>query len=181
MRKKITLIALFLGLAALLVGAYLIYKQFGGELDLPEVAGPTDILEAPDFHAETQAGAPVSLSDFFGRPTIVYFWTSWCTWCTRGMEELERFHTEADDIQILAVNLPHLGGSPDELARGRAFMEEHGFAFVSLYDVHGEAQSAYDITGVPMALFIDSDGTLVHSQLGFLDMDGLAHFAAMLS
>jgi len=143
----------------------------------PEIVTPGDGLH--DFRAETQAGDPVHLADFLGRPTVVYFWTSWCPWCTRGLAELELLYEEVGDtVQILVVNLPHLGRRPNELESGRALMAEGGFSFPSLYDVHGEAQAAYGISGVPMALFIDAEGRLVHHQLGFMDAEALLHTVA---
>ena len=189
MRKKNSSFFLFAGLVCLLIGAYLFYSNFSGEQTLPEPPEP-DLTEpeltetephtqAPDFRAETRDGAPVRLTDFLARPTIVYFWTSWCSWCTQGMDELESFYAEAEDVQVLTVNLSHLGRG-DELEQARAFLETHDLPFPTLFDIYGEAQDAYAVTGVPMVLFIDSRGELIHTQLGFLDADGFAHFAEML-
>ena len=187
MNKKLILVLLLLGFVALFFGALWFYATFEGE-----TAAPIPVIEdsnrpaesdAYDFHAEDQAGNPVQISDYLGqRPTIVYFWASWCTWCTRGMDELTLLYDEmGDTVQILAVNLPHLGGAPNELAEGRALMEARGFPFSSIYDVDGEAQALFSVTGVPRALFIDADGALVHDQLGFLDFDGLVGIVTQLN
>ncbi|MCL2569031.1 MAG: TlpA family protein disulfide reductase [Oscillospiraceae bacterium] len=180
-KKQIIPILLLLGLLILLGGAYLLYGSLTAEPSPPTITAPT--ITTPDFAAEDQAGIPVFLSDFLGdRPTVVYFWTSWCTWCTQGMEELESFYQQVgDQFQILAVNLTQLGQRRGELDAARAFMEEDRFTFPSLYDIYGDAQSAYAVRGVPMALFIDSDGALAHSQLGFMTVSQLWEVAQLLS
>ena len=179
MNRKLTSIALFAGLTLLIIGAYFLSNVITDTFFPDESSESTAVY---DFLAEDADSNPVYLSDFLDRPAIVYFWTSWCSWCTRGMDELERFYEATDrDIQILAVNLSHLGNRQDEVERGRAFMEAQDFSFASLYDTQGEAQATYGISGVPMTLFIDRDGYIIHSQLGFLDLDGLQHFAEMLS
>jgi len=181
MTRKQTFALLILGFLIPLSSAYLFYNNFAAETSPPTITTPA--ITTPDFAAEDQAGVPVYLSDFLGdRPTIVYFWTSWCTWCTQGMEELESFYRqEGNQFQVLAVNLTHLGQRRGELETARAFMEESWFTFSSLYDVHSEAQAAYAVRGVPMALFIDSDGALVHSQLGFMNVSQLWEAAQLLS
>ncbi|MCL2588286.1 MAG: TlpA family protein disulfide reductase [Oscillospiraceae bacterium] len=185
MQKKRSLLLLILCLAVVFLGAFLLYNITTGnpqDTITPETLEAFDGLDILSFSAEDQSGNPVQLSDFLGRPTIVYFWTSWCGWCTRGMEELDfLYRQEGDNIQVIAVNLPHLGRSRGELAAGRAFMEESWFTFPSIYDVDGEAQYIYSVTAVPRTLFINSDGTLLHDQLGFLNMTGLWDIAQHLS
>ena len=191
MRKKMSLILPLAGLLVLFAGAYLFYSTFAGEQTRPgriesgaqEQAADTSDggAEIPDFLAETRDGESVRLSDLLDRPTIIYFWTSWCTWCTLGMEELDQVYAETDGVQVLAVNLSQFGGGGNELENAKVFLAEQGYLFPALFDVHGEAQAAYAITGVPAMLFVNSDGTQSHAQLGFLDAEDITYFAAMLS
>jgi len=185
MNKKIRIAVLLILLLALLGGAYLLYSR----LSLPEQAVrpelPTqadDSARFPNFSAEDQEGNPVYLSDFIDRPTVVLFWTSWCSFCKLGMDAMaEVYELTGDEVQFLAVNLSTMGSGRDELTIGRTFMEEAGFPFISIYDIYGEAERAYGVTAVPLMLFIEADGTLVHQQLGFLAADALVQYVALLT
>ena len=181
-RKWYKFFALLLGLAGVLLGAHFLYANFSAPEAPQNLQDTTLGADLHDFSAEDQAEVAVQFSDFLGKPTIVYFWASWCHWCTRGMEELAVLYTQQEGpLQILAVNLPHLGRAPNELERGRAFMQAQNLPFASIYDVQGQAQAAYRVTAVPRTLFVNSYGELVYDQLGFLPLDRLENMVAGLN
>ena len=180
-KAKVRALVLIGVLILVLGGAYLLLPMLNTETELPIPITPMRELPPDaylflDFAAEDQEGNPVYLSDFIDRPTIVFFWTSWCGFCKLGMDELQILYDQTgDEIRILAVNLSVMGNRRGELELGRAYMEEMGFSFSSIYDVQGEAERAYSVTGVPFTLFIGSDGLLYHSQLGMMNAEVLAY------
>jgi len=182
MPKKLRTFILLLALIILIGGAYVVYHVF--LTPAPDMPEQLEAAGEPftDFRAEDQTGNPVYLSDLIEGPAILYFWTSWCRFCVDGFESLRSLHEiGGDSVQVLAVNLPLLGSAQNELENGRALMAEHGFSFPSVYDVHGEAQAAYHIPGVPMTLFIDSAGNIVHTQLGRMTLEALTQITDQLS
>lgn len=166
-------LALLGALAVLLGSAFLAYQilQPLGPEEVPELA--EDVDPVLDFAAETQTGDAVMLSDFIGQePTLAFFWTSWCGACKIGMEVLTVLHEQVGDaVQILAVNLSTMGH--DELALGRAFMEENDLPFSSIYDIEGEAARLYGVNAVPLMLFIGTDGGIHHRHLGVMPLDSM--------
>jgi len=180
MNKKIKIIALLCALVLVNGVAFIAFRTAYAPAEPPTV-NTQEGEPYIDFAAEDAASNPVRLSDFIGKPTIVYFWTTWCGFCTRGMDELQTLQDSlGGQVQILAVNLPTMGGMTNEAELGRAYMTEMNFGFPSIYDVYGEALSAYRITGVPLILFIDSDGNIVDRILGFADANVLAEYVAVL-
>jgi len=167
-------------LILLFVGAYLLYNQFGSQPEL-QISGSRDLDEGfLDFQAEDQAGNAVYFSDFLDRPTIAFFWTTWCSFCKLGIDELVDLYEElGDEMQILLVNLSQMMGNR-ELILGREFMEASDFPFVSIYDIEGEAERLYAVTGVPMILFFDADGAIYHRQLGYMSADAMLQVMADL-
>ncbi|HSK27257.1 MAG TPA: thioredoxin-dependent thiol peroxidase [Jiangellales bacterium] len=98
---------------------------------------------APDFTLPDADGNPVSLSDYRGRSTIVYFYPAASTpGCT----------TEACDFRDSLASLQGagyavLGVSPDAPAKLVAFREEQGLTFPLLSDPDKEVLTAWGAYG----------------------------------
>jgi|GEM_PF-2460917 len=180
MKKRLLL--LILAMAVLIGGATLAYRLLSDQTEAPVFTMRDPETGFLDFAAEDQDGNPSYLSDVIaGRPAVVYFWATWCPFCTSGLEELRTLYdTEGDRVQFLGLNASQMGLAPGEAEAGRAYWVEQGFPFPTLYDVHAEAIQAYAVTGIPFSLFIDSQGNIIHRQLGFQDAAAMAEMLAEL-
>ncbi|MCY1668817.1 thioredoxin-dependent thiol peroxidase [Rhizobium sp. SL86] len=96
---------------------------------------------APDFSLPRDGGGTVSLSDFAGKPVVVYFYpkddTSGCT-------------TEAIDFTSLAdafaaAGATVIGISPDSVAKHDKFIKKHELKVVLLADEEQLAANAYGV------------------------------------
>jgi thioredoxin-dependent peroxiredoxin len=98
---------------------------------------------APSFTLDDQDGAPVSLSDFIGKNTIVYFYPAASTpGCT----------TEACDFRdninsLKSAGYQVLGVSKDNLDDLRKFQSEQGLNFPLLSDPDLSVHTAYGAYG----------------------------------
>ena len=94
---------------------------------------------APDFTAVTDAGERVSLSDFRGRPVVLYFYprddTPGCTVQACGIRD-----AYADLERAGAVVL---GVSPDDEASHVKFRDKYGLPFALLADPEHEIAERY--------------------------------------
>ena len=126
---------------------------------------------APDFELPDQDGRPVRLSDFRGRPVVLYFYpkadTPGCTTQACGVRDhLPDYESEGAVV---------LGASPDPVKAVKHFHDKQGLNFTLLadedhavadtYGVWGE-KSMYGKTfwGAQRATFIiDPDGTVAHA------------------
>ncbi len=119
---------------------------------------------APDFTLPNQQGEPVTLSQFRGRPVVLYFYpkddTPGCT------AEACAFRDSYADFQALGAVV--IGISGDSVSEHRAFASRHQLPFILVSDSGNRVRQAY---GVPATLWIlpgrvtyviDRDGIVRH-------------------
>ena len=127
---------------------------------------------APDFTLPTDDGRTVSLADFRGRRTIVYFYpaamTPGCT--TQACDFTDSLSSlQAQGYDVLAI-------SPDSPAKLAKFRERDGLTITLLPDADRSVMNAYDafgekklygktVEGVLRSTFVvDEEGTIVLAQ-----------------
>lgn len=120
---------------------------------------------APPLAGVTVDGKVASLSEYRGRPVLLYFWASWCRIC-----ELEQgsILSIAEDHPLLSVALQ--SGDASELRR---YMDKHDFHVRTIVDEHGELAARYGVRGTPTAFFIDADGNIRSIEVGFTSEIGM--------
>jgi thioredoxin-dependent peroxiredoxin len=98
---------------------------------------------APEFTLTSDAGEPVSLSDFRGRPVVLYFYpkddTPGCTVQARGIRDAYQEFERAGAVV--------LGVSPDSVERHVKFKEKYGLPFTLLADSEHEVAERYGVWG----------------------------------
>jgi peroxiredoxin Q/BCP len=98
---------------------------------------------APDFTATTDGGERVSLSDFRGRPVVLYFYpkddTPGCTVQARGIRDAYA------EFELAGAVV--LGVSPDDEAQHAKFKEKYGLPFTLLADPEHEVAERYGTWG----------------------------------
>ena len=123
---------------------------------------------APEFTLPDQHGKPVSLSQYRGKPVIVYFYpkddTPGCTKQACG------FRDAWHEIQALGVVV--LGVSPDEPGKHQAFIDKYQLPFTLLSDPDKALLTAWGAFGEKMmygkriqgvirsTVWIDADGVV---------------------
>ncbi|MBQ9167215.1 MAG: TlpA family protein disulfide reductase [Oscillospiraceae bacterium] len=184
-KKKIVLVTALV-LVVVLVGAYALYDQFGGEVGLGiadgaqtnETAEVTNIGDtihtaettaatettafeaAPDFIFYDFSGNPRKLSEFRGKPVVLNFWASWCGPCKSEMPEFEvAYQTYGEQIQFLMMNLTD--GYRETVESAQGYISTNGYTFPVFYDRDMDGSIAYHVTGVPVTYFIDAEGNLI--------------------
>ncbi len=99
--------------------------------------------QAPDFTLTSDAGTEVSLSDFRGRPVVLYFYpkddTPGCTTQACGIRDAYGEFERAGAVV--------LGVSPDSAARHVKFKEKYGLPFTLLADPEHEVAKLYGVWG----------------------------------
>jgi peroxiredoxin Q/BCP len=116
--------------------------------------------EAPDFDLLSDEGERVSLSDFRGRPVVLYFYsrddTPGCTAQACGIRDTY------DDFRKAGAVV--LGVSADTQASHVRFKEKYGLPFTLLADPDRSAGEAYDV--------VDDDGRSFERTTFLIDPDG---------
>ena len=117
---------------------------------------------APDFQLQNLDGHTVSLGDLQGRPVLINFWATWCPYCIDEMPYIQEIYEEWSDqgLVVLAINK---GESSSTVA---AFMRSYNLPFTVLLDTTQIVSQRYNITGIPVTLFIDKDGIIQDKVIG---------------
>jgi peroxiredoxin Q/BCP len=129
---------------------------------------------APDFELQDDGGNTVRLSDFRGKPVVLYFYpkddTPGCT--TEACEFRDAYDTYRErGIEILGV-------SPDDVASHGKFKSKYELPFTLLADPDHKTAEAYGVwsertfagktsLGINRSTFvIDADGNIARAMIG---------------
>jgi len=99
-------------------------------------------------------GRNVQLSNYLGKPVILFFWTIRCPYCREELKNLNRLYPALDKegIVVLGVNV----GEPEY--KVRRFFEGYPLNFKILLDESGLLADRYNLLGVPTYVFLDKGG-----------------------
>ena len=140
---------------------------------------------APDFELESDSGATVRLSDFRGKPVVLYFYpkddTPGCT--AEACEFRDNYETyRQHGVEILGV-------SPDTVASHEKFKSKYDLPFTLLADPEHRTAEAYGVwgersfagkkyLGINRSTFlIDEEGKIARAMIG---IKPAGHAAAVL-
>jgi thiol-disulfide isomerase/thioredoxin len=108
------------------------------------------------------------LDELRGTPVLVNIWASWCGPCREEAPHLRAGHEGfGDRVQFLGVDI--LDGRED----ARAFVDEVGWTYPSVFDVTGAIRDGLGLVGQPVTLFYDAAGELVDTWIGPLTRQAL--------
>jgi peroxiredoxin len=121
---------------------------------------------APDFTLKSFHGQEFSLRDALERgPVALGFFKISCPVCQFAFPYLERVHKA-----YAGKNVTIVGVSQDDKAATAAFARDYGLSFPLLLDdtrVY-PVSNAYGITNVPTVFYIDPDGQIRLSSVGWM-------------
>ncbi len=121
------------------------------------VFGSSQNAFAREIVLKDLSGQPVSISDYKGKPVILFFWTTWCPFCRKELKKLnERYAAIAGDgIVVLGVNVS------EQEKKVQNFFKGYQLNFPMLLDRTGALADKYDVLGVPTLVLLDENGSLV--------------------
>lgn len=114
------------------------------------------VFETLDFTISDLEGKQVSLSDFAGKPVILFFWAVWCPFCTEELPHLQKQYTniKAKGIEVLAIDIN------DSSERLKKFLSRHNITLPVLMDEKNRVSTAYQVNGIPTYVLIDANGKI---------------------
>jgi len=125
--------------------------------------------KAPNFELKTLDGKPFSLRTELARgPVVVAFFKVSCPTCQYALPFFERLHKAYGHKGVTLV-----GVSQNDAKDTAAFNKEFGVTFPTLLDDTRSypASNAYGLTNVPTIFWIDQDGEIEVSSVGWVKAD----------
>lgn len=124
---------------------------------------------APDFNVKLLGGGDASLAEFRGKPLVLVIGASWCPHCIHEVPELVEAHEAYKDrVNFLSV---FIKSEPDEV---KDLVVEHKVEYKVAIDKEAVIGKAYGVKGIPVTLFIDSNGVITDEYLGGMTKSGLS-------
>jgi thiol-disulfide isomerase/thioredoxin len=123
----------------------------------------------PDTPFRKLDGKTVSLPELSQKkPMVVNLWASWCPPCQREMPVLEKAEQQHSDVTFVLLNQKE----PSEIVM--RFLTRQGLDFKHvIQDNKGDMASQMGAFGLPVTLYFDAEGQLVHSHMGELSSASL--------
>lgn len=98
-------------------------------------------LKAPDFTLQDQFGNYVSLSDFFGKKIVLYFYPKDNTpGCSKQACAFAAVYEEFNSIDVVIIGI-----SKDSVSSHHRFVQKYNLPFILLSDPDLNAIQAYDV------------------------------------
>ena len=111
---------------------------------------------APEFQLSSLSGKNVALSDFKGKPVILFIWATWCPYCVRELAYLEKSYTDIkkNGVELLAID----SGEPKE--RVARYLNNRKIEFPILLDTDSRISYVYNVIGIPTLVLVDAQGKI---------------------
>ena len=107
----------------------------------------------------------VALPPIAKGPSIIYFWAEWCGICNMMKDSVDSVLQEYPGMTV-AVRSGNDG-------KVNSFMQQYQLNWHVVNDANGEIADRYGIKGVPVAFFLNKNGEIVFSSVGFSSELGL--------
>jgi peroxiredoxin len=119
--------------------------------------------EAPPFSLKSLDGNRISLSDFKGKPVLLFFWITWCSACKEDMVLLEKFFIgKKEQLTILLIAI-----DGEREKRIRKIIKENKISLPVLLILEEKVMDDYGIKGwVPQTILIDREGLMIGKVVG---------------
>ncbi|MEU3145447.1 MULTISPECIES: TlpA disulfide reductase family protein [unclassified Streptomyces] len=132
-------------------------------------------VAAPDLSGKTVEGEHLDVAGFRGKVVVLNVWGSWCNPCRAEAKHFAKVSEDyADqDVQFVGINT-----RDTSTGSARAFEEDFGITYPSLYDPTGKLMLRFEKgtlnpQAIPSTLILDRDGKVAARSLTALSEERL--------
>jgi len=121
--------------------------------------------EAPPFTLKSLDGNSVALSQFKGKPVLLFFWGTWCEACKEDIVLLEKFAERTKDC--LTVVTVVVDGEREK--RARQIVSKLKLTLPVLLICKEDVIDTYEVRMIPTAVLVDHGGSIIGKTVGQRD------------
>ena len=129
------------------------------------------LTKVPELSLHIIDGNKLNLNDLKGKPALVTFWATTCSTCVKEIPDLTKLYNELgrDNFEIIAIAMPY-----DPPNRVISLSEKKNIPYLVALDIQGDATKAFgNVRVTPTSFLIDTQGNIVESNVGEIDMNAL--------
>jgi thiol-disulfide isomerase/thioredoxin len=124
--------------------------------------------EAPPFTLKSLDGNSVALSQFKGKPLLLFFWGTWCEACKEDIVLLEKFAEQAKGhVTVVTVVV-----DGEREKRARQIVSKLKLTLPVLLIYKENVIDTYEVRMIPMAVLVDQGGSILGKTVGQRDWSG---------
>lgn len=130
-------------------------------------------LNVTALNLQFLGGDPIAPSRFQNKAVILNFWAPWCGPCIVEMPALQRLQTaHSNDLLILGIV-----NDSDTYAEAAIFAATHGITYPILRKSSATTTAVGAVNTIPITLFIDRNGKVIHTAVGELSTARMEDYA----
>lgn len=131
------------------------------------VSSSNEKIIAPDFTVFDIENEEVHLSEHIGSKTVVSFWATWCGPCKSMLKDFNEIYTEKnDDVEFMMINLTD--GMDETVEVAKQYIRNKEYTVPVYFDLAYSAVHEYDVSSLPVTVFIDENGYISNIHQGSL-------------
>jgi peroxiredoxin len=119
-------------------------------------------------------GAPVTLADTRGTPTVVNFFASWCKDCQAELSAFGAFSAQVG-AKTAIIGVDSNDSNPTEAL---ALLARAGASYPVGVDSQAKVATSFLIVALPVTYFLDRQGRVAHVAFGAQSQASLDHWAS---
>lgn len=141
-----------------------------------QLASATEPLPPAELTLARMDAEPVDLAAPVDQPTVINIWATWCPPCRREMPALAQAEQAHPEVRFLLVNQ----GESEETVR--TWLDREGLTMMHiLFDTGMQLPHHYRTAGIPVTLFLHSDGRLAKAHMGEIAPEQISSEIARLN
>ena len=117
-----------------------------------------------EFNIVSMDGSSAVLSDYSGKPVLLYFWATWCPICDLQKGSVQSI---ADDHPVFTV------AAWSEAEEVSAYMQDNALTFPVMLDENGQLATDFGLKGVPVTIILSPQGEISFVETGYTTGVGL--------
>jgi peroxiredoxin len=123
--------------------------------------------KAPDFNLRTPEGKRLNLKSLLAEgPVLLDFWATWCKPCVKAMPKIQKIYDTYKDRGLTVVGVNEDG--PRGQSKVKPFLRARKLTFPIVLDLDSGVAKRMGATAYPTTLLLDTDGSVVYRQAGFI-------------
>jgi peroxiredoxin len=111
---------------------------------------------APNWNKPTSAGTMLSTESLRGRPVYLNFFATWCPPCNEEAPDVNALQKQYASNGLRVIGVDEL----EDAKKAAQFVRKFNLVYPAVVDDDGTLQSAYDVNGLPVHVFIDRSGVI---------------------